>query len=327
MTPRVLVTGATGFTGGHLARRLKADGYAVRALARPSPRAEALRAEGFDVVIGDLADAAAIDRAVAGCQLVFHVAALYRSDNVSDQAFFDVNVEGTRRLLAAAQRHQVQRVIHTSTAGVHGHIAHPPADETAPLAPRDAYQQSKCQGEEVARQFFRNGLCGTIVRPVGIFGPGDTRFLKLFRTIARGQFMMLGDGRTLYHMTYIDNLIDGLLLCARHPAAVGETFLIAGAQATTLQELVARVAQALGVAAPRHRLPLWPFQLAAPACQAICRALGVEPPLYPRRLEFFSDNRAFTIDKARRLLGYQPQIPLDEGLRRTAQWYRAQGWL
>lgn len=324
---RALVTGATGFTGGHLIRRLKAEGYVVRVFARPGPRAQALAAEGFEMVTGDLGDAAAIDRAVADCELVFHVAALYRSDNVADRAFFDINVEGTRRLLDVARRHGVRRVIHTSTAGVHGHVAHPPADETAPFAPRDAYQQSKCEGERLAQQFFRQGLAGVIVRPVGIFGPGDTRFLKLFRAIARRQFVMLGKGHALYHMTYIDNLIDGFLLCARHPAAVGETFLIAGPQATTLQELTTRIAQALGVAAPRRHLPLWPFQLAAPVCQAVCRAIGVEPPLYPRRLEFFSDDRAFTIDKARRLLGYAPQVSLDEGLSRTAQWYREQGWL
>ena len=323
----VLVTGATGFTGGHLVRRLLREGWRVRVLVRTQPAAQRWQADGAEAVLGDLTDAHAVDRAVAGCELVFHVAALYRTDNVPDHLFRAVNVEGTRHLLAAAQRHEVRRVVHTSTVGVHGHIAHPPADESYPFGPRDSYQRSKCEGERVARQCFANGLGGTIVRPVGIYGPGDTRFLKLFRLIARGRFVMLGRGETLYHMTYIDDLIDGMLLCAQHPAAPGQAFIIAGEQAVTLNELIRRIAAALEVPVPRAHLPLWPFQAAAPVCQRVCRAIGIEPPLYPRRLEFFSDSRAFTIDKARRLLGYQPRVGLDEGIRRTIAWYREQRML
>ena len=323
----VLVTGATGFTGGHLARRLLREGWRVRVLVRTQPAAKRWQTDGAEAVIGDLTDAAAVDRTVAGCEVVFHVAALYRTEGLPERLFQTVNVEGTRHLLEAAQRHGVRRVVHTSTVGVHGHIARPPADESYPFGPRDSYQQSKCDGERLAQQFFVNGLAGTIVRPVGIYGPGDTRFLKLFRAIARRRFVMLGRGETLYHMTYVDDLIDGMLLCARHPSATGQVFIIAGEQAVTLNELVRRIAAALDVPAPRWRLPLWPFQLAAPICQRACRAIGVEPPLYPRRLEFFSDSRAFTIDKAKRLLGYQPRVGLDEGIRRTTTWYRAHGAL
>ena len=324
---RVLVTGATGFTGGHLARRLLREGWRVRVFVRNQPAAQRWQADGAEAVVGDLTDAASVDQAVAGCEVVFHVAALYRTEGLPERLFQTVNIDGTRYLLEAARRHGVRRVVHTSTVGVHGHIARPPADESYPFGPRDSYQRSKCEGERLAQQFFSNGLAGTIVRPVGIYGPGDTRFLKLFRLIVRRRFVMLGRGETLYHMTYIDDLIDGMLLCAQHPAAPGQTFILAGEQAVTLNELVRRIATVLEVPVPQWRLPLWPFQLAAPACQRVCRAIKVEPPLYPRRLEFFSDSRAFTIDKARRLLGYQPRVDLDEGIRRTATWYRAQGAL
>ena len=322
-----LVTGASGFVGGQLIRRLQREGYRVRAFARPVPSADALRQQGFEVSTGDIRDAQAIDRAMAGCDTVFHVAALYRSDNVADQEFRDVNVEGTRHVLDAAQRQGVRRVVHVSTAGVHGHIANPPADETYSFGPRDAYQQSKLDGELLAQRYFANGLAGAIVRPVGIYGPGDTRFLKLFKAIQRGYFVMLGDGQTLYHMTYIDDLVDGMLLCAQRPEAPGQAFIIGGGDVVTIGELARRIAQALGVSQPRWRMPLWPFEAAAPICQRVCRAISVEPPLYPRRLEFFTDDRAFSIDKAKRLLGYRPTIGLDEGIRRTIQWYREQGKL
>jgi nucleoside-diphosphate-sugar epimerase len=128
-------------------------------------------------------------------------------------------------------------------------------------------------------------------------------------------------------MTFIDDLIDGILLAAQHPAAVGKVYLIAGEKAVTLNELVARIAEALNVARPKLRFPLWPFELAAPVCQKLCRAIGVEPPLYPRRLEFFSDDRSFTIEKARREIGYKPKVSLQEGIRRTGEWYRKEGWL
>jgi nucleoside-diphosphate-sugar epimerase len=324
---RALVTGATGFAGGHLARQMQKEGHAVRVLARASQKAHARASEGFEIATGDLADAAALDRAVAGCEAVFHVAALYRVDGVADRMFQEVNVEGTRRLLEAALRHGVRRFIHTSSVGVHGAIAHPPADETWPFAPRDAYQRSKCDGERVAASFRSRGLDVVIVRPVGIFGPGDTRFLKLFRAIARGRFVMLGSGRSLYQLTYVEDLVRGMLLCAKKPEASGEDFIISGPPAVTINELVQRVAQTVGAAAPRLRLPLWPFQLAAPVCQRVCRAIGVEPPLYPRRLEFFSDSRSFSFQKARTRLGYEPRVLLDEGLRCTAEWYRKKGLL
>ena len=287
---RVLVTGATGFIGSHLGRRLQSLGHQVRTLVWSTGAAEGARAAGFEVIDGDLRDAAAVDQAVAGCEFVFHVAALFRTEKGPDRMFFEVNVEGTRHVFESAQRYGVRRVVHTSTGGVHGHIARPPANEKYPYGPRDPYQQSKLEGELLARSYFEKGVVGSVVRPTGVYGPGDTRLLKLFRAINRGWFLMLGQGRTLYHLTYIDDLIDGILLCAEHPAAVGEVFILGGERFVSIQELVEEIAAALHVPAPRWHFPLWPFRLAAPICQSVCRAIGVEPPLYPRRLEFFSDD-------------------------------------
>ena len=325
---RVLVTGANGFTGSHLARALLAEGYQVRALVRrPESLPEDLRGR-LEIVAGDVRDAPAVDRAVEGREIVFHVAALYRDTSASSRAYWEVNVGGTEHVLAACERYCVQRLVHCSTVGVHGHVTRIPADETAPVRPTDAYQRSKAAGEErVWGWFRRTGIPTTVVRPAGIYGPGDLRFLKLFASLQRGRFIMLGSGRLLFHMSYIDNLVQGYLRCATEPAAIGEAFIIADAEPLPLKELVARVARVVGGPARSWRLPVWPFYLAGALCEAACVPLGIRPPLHRRRVGFFTHQRAFSIAKAQRLLGYAPSVSLDEGLRRTAEWYQAQGYL
>lgn len=324
---RALVTGATGFTGGHLARALLARGWQVRALVRNPTQAAPLGALGVELAPGDLVDRGAVERAVAGCTHVFHIAALYREAKHGDQMYRDVNVGGTRNILDAAAEHGVTRTIHCSTAGVHGDVARLPADENAPFNPGDIYQETKLEAELLAKKAFESGLPGAVFRPVGIYGPGDLRFLKLFKTIQSGRFVMFGSGEVDYHLTYIDDLVDGILLLAEHPKALGETFILAGPRYTSINELVTLVAHAVGVEPPKRRLPLAPLLAAAWSCETLCRPLGIEPPLHVRRCDFFRKERGFSIDKATRLLGYRPRIDLEEGLRRTAQWYFEQGHL
>ena len=327
---RVLVTGATGFTGGHLAHSLARRGHRVRALVRPASRdrAEPLAETGVEVAFGDLTDAGSLPPACTGIDVVYHIAATYRTAGQRDAAYRAVNAEGTRALLDAARRAGVARFVHCSTGGVHGHVERPPANEDAPLAPGDVYQRSKLEGERLARAAGENGDLEVVVaRPIGIYGPGDTRFLKMFRGIARRRFPMLGSGRVFYHLTYIDDLVEGLRLCGETPDAAGRTYLLGGPRYTTLAELVRTVAAELGVPPPRWRIPVWPVWLAGALCEAICVPLGVEPPLYRRRVDFFTKSRAFDTTSARRELGYAPAVDLVEGIRSTAAWYRGQGWL
>jgi nucleoside-diphosphate-sugar epimerase len=222
-------------------------------------------------------------------------------------------------------RHGLRRVVHCSTGGVHGHIEHPPANEDAPFAPGDIYQETKLEAEQLARGFGReHGLDVTVIRPIGIHGPRDVRFLKMFRGIARGRFPILGGGEVFYHLTYISDLVKGFRLAADTPAAAGRTYIIGGPEYTTLNELAARIAAVLGVRPPWIRLPAWPFWLAGAACEAVCVPLRIEPPLYRRRVDFYTKSRAFDTTRARIELGYVPEVSLDEGLRRTAAWYREQ---
>jgi dihydroflavonol-4-reductase len=324
---RALVTGATGFTGSHLVRELVRSGQSVRALARNADRARSLPGEA-DVVIGDITDPSVVERAVNGCDVVYHLAASFREAGVPDSRYREVHVDATRRLLEAARAGGVTRFIHCSTIGVHSHIANPPADETCPHNPGDIYQQTKSEGERLALDFAReHGFPLSVVRPATIYGPGDMRLLKLFRAIARRRFAMIGRGEVFLHMVHVDDLVRGFRLAAERPEAIGEVFIIAGNQYVTLNELSERIARIWNVPPPRLHLPVWPFYLAGALCEAVCVPLRVEPPIFRRRVAFFTKSRGFTIEKARRLLGYEPQVDLQAGLQQTAAWYRQQGYV
>lgn len=322
----ILVTGATGYTGGRLVRALRARNENVRALIRCSPdapQAKALASLGVELFQGDIRDASAVSRAARGCRTIYHIAAVFRTAGHSRNYYCNVNVGGTRNVVAAAWRRNISRLVHCSTVGVHGDVAPEfiPASETAPFNPGDIYQRTKLEGEQIVQRAIADGLPATIFRPSGIYGPKDLRFLKLFRSINNGSFRMFGSGKALYHLTYIDDLIDGIIRCGECEVARGQIYILAGREYTSLSELVLRIAHALGVAPPPGRLPLWPLLATASVCEILCVPLGIDPPLYRRRVDFFRKDRAFCIGKARDELGFNPTVELDTGLARTAAWY------
>ncbi|MCP4117315.1 MAG: NAD-dependent epimerase/dehydratase family protein [Desulfobacteraceae bacterium] len=322
---KTLVTGATGFTGWNLCKRLVLDGEKVAAFVRPGPMVKKLKLLGVECRVTDITDPVSVGENFDDIDRVYHIAAAYRTEHSDRDEFNLVNVGATRNLLEAAAKAQVKRFVHCSTVGVQGEIEDPPADENYRFRPGDHYQESKLAGELIAREYFGSALPVSVVRPVGIYGPGDTRFLKLFRPINRGLFVMIGSGEVLYHMTFIDDLVDGIILCGTRPEAVGEVFTIGGGGDTTLRELCIIIADVLKKPYPKLSVPYRPVYLAAEICEKVCRLAGINPPLYPRRVEFFALDRAFSIKKAGELLGYQPKVGLREGVARTAEWYKSKG--
>ena len=323
-----LVTGATGFTGGHLARRLAAQGDRVRVLVRNRDKAGPLAEAGIEVAVGDITNRDQLRDAMRGVDVVYNIAALYREAGLPASAYRAVNAEAVATIIDVGAETGVRRVVHCSTVGVHGDIEHPPANEDAPLHPGDIYQETKVEGEALGRAAAaRTGIELVIARPTGIYGPGDRRLFKLFGEIARGRFVMLGSGRNFYHVTYIDDLCDGFRLCGTVPAAAQRTYILGGGEVTTLAELVAITAGVAGVRGPRLRLPVWPVWLAGAACEAVFTPLGMSPPIYRRRVDFFRKSRAFDISRARAELGFAPRVGIRDGVSRTLGWYREHGWI
>lgn len=326
---KVLVTGGTGFSGKALVRRLLDKGYEVIALDyKEGLNTQELRDRGATVVIGSVTDKDVVSRCMEGVDVVQHLAAAFRELNVPNTHYDEVNVGGTRNVLDAALANGVMKFVYCSTCGVHGNIDDPPGDEDSPIQPADYYQRTKYQAEPIVNEYFRKGLKTTILRPAAIYGPGDPeRFFMIFNRVAKGSFPMFGDGKTLYHPLYIDNLVDAFILAMEPGKGDGEAYLVADEEYIEIENLVRKVGESLDIDVNIRHYPVWPIVAVGHICETICKPFKITPPVFPRRVDWYRQNRAFRIDKIKRDLSYVAKVKLDEGLRRTAEWYRAMNLL
>jgi nucleoside-diphosphate-sugar epimerase len=326
---RCAVTGSTGFVGRELCRELRgAGGYYVAALHRATSDVGVLEGLGVDAKIGDVTDPESLRPAFEGCDVVFHIAALFREAKHGDGAYWAVNVDGTRNVLDAAIASGVRKVVHCSTAGVHSHIPNPPADESEEYRPGDIYQATKCEGEKLALEYFRVArIEGCVVRPAMIWGPGDTRTRKLFCGIQRRRLPVIGTGRTLLHWVDVRDLARGFRLAAEKEDNSGEVYILAGAEPIELEAMFRLIADRLGTKVLPLRIPAQPVQLLGSVVEALCRPFGIEPPIYRRRVDFFTKTRSFDGSKARTELGYCPRGSIDDEVAAIIASYRELGWL
>ncbi len=326
---KILVTGGTGFTGSHLVRRLLGKGHEVLSLDNQQGIVyDELTSLGANITIGTVTDRAVLEKLVPGCDIVYHLAASFRKVNLPNKVYWETNVEGTRRLLEVCEANGTPKIVYCSTQGVHGDIKNPPADENSPISPEDYYQQTKYEGEVVADEFIQKGMDISILRPTAIYGPGDPgRFLMLFRQVKKGSFPFFGTGRTYYHPLYVENFIDAFELAAEKPGARGQTYLIADDKYYSIKEIVQEIADIMQVDCKMPHYPFWALYTVATIVEMIYKPFPADPPLFRRRADWYRQVRAFSIDKARRDLGYEPRVGLREGLTRTYEWYLANGYL
>lgn len=326
---KILVTGGTGFTGKALVRRLLDEGHEVTALDyKEGLKTQELREWGAKVVIGSVTEKKIVENCMQGVEVVHHLAAAFRELNVPESYYDEVNVDGTKNVLECAFNHKVRRFIYCSTCGVHGNIENPPGGEDAPIRPADYYQRTKYLAEPIVHKYNEQGMKTIILRPAAIYGPGDPeRFFMIFRRVAKGTFPMFGNGKTLYHPLYIDNLIDAFMVVMEEGKGDGQTYLIADEEFVEIEDLVKRVANAMKITVKIRHYPVTPLIIAGHFFEKICKPFKIPPPIFPRRVDWYRQNRAFKIEKAKRELGYQPRIGLDEGLRRTAEWYKQERYL
>jgi len=326
---RVLVTGGTGFTGQVLLRKLCDLGLQVRAIARGTSRRDTLSDLPVEWVTGNVYDREVVQKSVDGVAYIFHVAASYRQAGVDDSEYHQVHVESTRQLAEAVLNEPgFKRFVHVSTVGVHGHIEHPPADETAPFAPGDIYQRTKAEAETWLHDFARkNNLPYTVIRPAAIYGPGDRRLLKLFKLAKAPVYVLLGRGQCLYHLIHVDDLTEAIIRAAWHPAALGEAIICGDPEAVSLEKMGRIIADELKRPFRLVRLPVWPFFLVADITEAVCKPFGISPPIYRRRVAFYTKDRSFDTGKLRNKLGFSYRWNTEAGLRATTRWYQEHGWL
>ncbi|MCD6419236.1 MAG: NAD-dependent epimerase/dehydratase family protein [Synergistetes bacterium] len=327
---RILVTGGSGFTGSGLVKRLLQRGHQITIVDKKEGLFDKEFSDrGVKIHYGSITDRKLMEEAVEGNDVVFHVAAAFREINTSKRTYWNVNVEGTRIVAEASLKAGVKRFIYCSTEGVHGKVDNPPIGEDGPIKPKDYYQYTKYEGEKVVKGFMEKGLPSVIVRPTGIYGPGDPgRFLMLFRWIKKhGWFPMFGDGNVVFHPVYIENLNDGFELAMEKDEALGNTYLIADERYCTLNELVKEVGRAMDINVKIRYYPFWTLLIASYVCEWTCKPLKISPPLFKRRADWYWENRGFSIDKAKRELGYVPKIDLPTGLRMTARWYEENGYI
>lgn len=312
---RVVVTGAQGFVGWYVVAHHASLGHAVVAFDVVPPSD---RRSGVTYLTGDIRDPRAYAPALAGADVVVHLASAHLQVGPPESFFWSVNVESLRPLLEAARDAGVQHFVHTSSVGVHGSLEQVPGNEDAPIRPENLYEKTKAAGEEAVRRFLPEaGSMGvTIVRPAWIYGPGDARTEKILRAVRKGRFVMFGAGTNWRHPIHIDDYLAGMDALTLNPAAYGRTYILAGPEPVTARQLIAAAERVTGGRA-RLQVPLAVGSVAGLAAEGVGKVLRIAPPISRRTLAFFTNQNWFDVSRARTELGFAPRIGLDDGFRRT----------
>ncbi len=324
-----LVTGATGFIGGRLAERLVAEeGVQVRGLTRTPAKGRWLADLGLEVVKGDVTDPASLQTAVKGCQLIFHAAA-WVSEAGNQADVWSVNVTGTQNLVEAALAAQVERFVHLSSCAVYGSLQQYDIDEQTPTRMRgNLYGDSKVAAEEVVFRAYReDGLPAVAARASQVYGPRSQQFtIRPVEVIKAGKMVLIDGGRHLCKPVYIDNLVDGLILCAKVDAAVGEAINLTDGEPVPWRDFFGAYGRMLNI----DRFPSVPFAVAwmIGLYNEIKAGLqGKKASLNRGAVKALQSSNSFSNRKARSLLGWEPKVDLIEGMKRTEAWLRAEGYL
>jgi len=324
---RVLITGATGFIGGHLVKANLSRGHQVIALVRPdNPGESALRTEGVDIVTGDIRDYEIVKRAAAGVGIIFHCAAVV-TDWAPKKLFKEVVVDGTENLCKAGLEAGVSRLVHVSTSDVFGIDESQVMDETFPLRPwHEPYPDSKIEAEKVCWRYHKElGLPVTMVYPCWVFGEGDRTFVPLLADAILKRELVFWRRDAIVWPTYIENLVDLLMLIAEDKRAVGNGYLVHDGEYVMLQELCAGIAKELGVPAVTTYIPYPVAYGAASVMEFIWKLVGkkTRPLLTTYTVKNLGSRLKFTIAKAERELGWKPKVSYAEGFKKTMEWLKA----
>ncbi|MEM5814744.1 MAG: NAD-dependent epimerase/dehydratase family protein [Candidatus Aenigmatarchaeota archaeon] len=336
-----LVTGGTGFIGGHLVERLVGKGEDVRCLVKRDSNTKRLKELGAEITYGDIRDVNSIKSAMENVERVYHLAALARMyANLTPRDYTEVNVKGTANVLEACRGADVEHVVYTSSTEAVGPSPDgKPLTEQSPCRPQTIYGESKLGGEIACKEYAEKyNLPITIIRPPMIYGPGNVLHLsRLFKVVRRGFYPIVGSGNSLMEFCYVGNQVQGIILAGEEKKAIGQTYFISDERPYTITEILNTIAEAEGVKLRIIRMP----SAVGYAIGALVEGAGKVLPVWPFKIRetgrpTFSRNTVrwttrntwfVSTEKAKKELGYRPETPLKEGVRKTVEWYKSIGAL
>jgi len=327
---KYLITGATGFIGPHLVAKLVGEGHFCRCLVRSSSKSDVLGALGVELVDGDITRADSLKGIADNVDRVLHMATLGHMANfkVTESMFDAINIRGTQNIMEEALRAGVRRVVHCSTVAAMGICQDVPATEDSLCRPHHPYGRSKLKAEQTVLGLIEEKqLPAVIIRFSMVYGPGDGRdILKLTRMTKKGLFPKVGNRPKLTPLIHVDDAIQGLLLAAEK-GGIGEIYLITNRDSLPFDEIRKVLQKALGVTRLPLYVPEWAALTIASLAEKIFPAIGKIPPVSRKNIESTLADRVFSIEKARREIGFNPQIDPAEGLKETVEWYKEKGWV
>jgi dihydroflavonol-4-reductase len=327
---KYLITGATGFIGPHLVRKLVSDGHTCRCLVRTGSNTGPLQASGVELVEGDITRAETLQGMADGMDRVLHMATLGHMANfrVTESMFDAINVQGTQNIMEEALRAGVRRVVHCSTVAAMGICQDVPATEKSLCKPHHPYGRSKLKAEQTVLGLIEEkNLPAVIIRFSMVYGPGDSRdILKLTRMTQKGLFPKVGNRPKLTPLIHVDDAVHGLRQAAEK-GSVGEIYLITNRNSLPFDEIRQILQKALGVTRWPLYIPEWAALTLASLSEKIFPMLGKIPPVSRKNIESTLADRVFSIEKAQKEIGFIPEVDPVEGLKETVEWYKKKGWV
>jgi nucleoside-diphosphate-sugar epimerase len=327
MAQGYLVTGATGFIGGHVARAAVDRGHRVSTIARPASDTKELESAGVTIIRGDLLDRSSVDKALDGADIIVHCAGKV-GDRGTLEEYRPINVEALQSLLEACKNRPISRFIHMSSLGVYEARHHYGTDESEPLpdSHMDAYTTTKVEADRLVFGAHQSaGLPAVVLRPGFVYGPHDRSVLpRLLKRLRENRFNYLGGDQRVLNCIYIGNLVDAVFPAAERPEAIGQAYNLTDGERITKERFINAIADALEIERPKQKLPRWLAALASRFLRRQIKKAGMtgKPWITPAQYKFLQLNLDFSIEKAKRELGYHPRFSFDEGMRQTMDWYR-----
>ena len=321
----ILVTGGTGFIGKHLVKELITNSHNLLLYVRNKEKAFKLFGDKVEYVVGDITDKKLINENLANIDVVYHIAGQIGEWGITKEFYTKINVDFTKLILNESINNQVNQFIFCSSGGVLGPLPDGvPADETFPYNPSNYYESSKTEAEQYVLS-KKDKVHITILRPEFIFGEGDLHVLGLFQQIKKGYFPIFGNGKTLLHPTYIQDVINAFLLVLNNPKCYGEVFIVSGEKPYTVVDLIKIIEKVMNTKTTKIFIPEKIGMLTALIVEKLAKLLKIQPPLTISMVKFFSENRYYPSKKIQKL-GLK-LTPIEKGLKNTIKFYKDNGLL